>query len=668
MKKHLQLILTLIAMSVCLAGCGNQARETESGNIGNGNLTKGEWIGMLGEGFGYTQPYGEDSIYSDVTADHEYFDQIQACAEWEVISEQGSFQPDQEVSWDYAIQTAVRAIGVDNIESAGISIDENELASFFGQNIADISAIDPDAGITSADAEQLLVYAMDYRYNLSPIERFDYTYNEGVYEVAADAVTLRGDGMTALVRDSSAYSAGDIIYVEPSADSTAYAIRVTDVSENEISYVPAGMEDVYSELHISGTYDGIIISVDGADEENTDVSFRNDLNSAMMLCYSTETSYQASYMANSEYYRAVPVGLSVDGNTVKYQQSPASGIDFEISISDIQVKTDIDYGLFTGLKKADATVNFNDKINLSCTAEHYSKSINLGKVTVNLGTTPCAVEISLVLNIGMDGEAQLTYTSTVVGNVSYKKDAGLSKNVDNRNPSFDFHAQVTVTAEPTLKADLQILGGSIVNLKVTSGAVAVAAVDADLLGDEPTCVDIYLYVPLRWAVNEDGCIMTAISNKLKYSKTVWDSTNSPINKRFHFEDSVETPNDECTRGKNKVESDIVDEEGQPYDEYKLFEFEEINFDIIKLVTTQINVEEGSSLALGFVSVPSGYQASDLVYTVENPSVCHVDGGVVYGVSNGSTTVKISTPDNQYSTFVAVTVSGGYNDTSGFQSL
>lgn len=667
--KYLKHILALIVLSTCLAGCGNASQEVMSDNTGSGNLTKGEWIGLLGEGFGYDQPYGETAIYSDVKSDHEFYDQIQACAEWEVINEQGTFQPDQEASWDYALQTAVRAIGLDNIESAGKSIDENELVSFFGQNIADISSVDLNSGIALADAQQLITYALDYKYNLNPIERFDYIYNEGVYEVAADSIILRGDGMTAIVHDGAVYHAGDIIYVEPSQNSTAYALRVTDASENEISYVLAEMEDVYSELHISGTYEGIIVSVDGADEENTEVSYRNNLNNGSMFCYGAQNDYQVYTLAAMEQYQAVPVGFSVNGNSVKFEQSLGKNGKFEISISNIQVKTDIDFGLFSGLKKADATVSFDDKIQLSYTAEHYSKSINLGKVTVNIGTTPCAVEISLVLNIGMDGNAELTYTSTVVGNVSYKKDAGLSKSVKNNNQSFDFHAQVTVTAEPTIKADLQLLSKSIANLKVTSGVVAIATVDVDLLGNQPSCIDIYLYVPLRWAVNEDGCVMTAISSKLKYSKTEWDSENSPVNKRFHFEDLVETPNDECTRGQNNaVETDTVDEEGQPYDEYKLFDFEEISFEIIKLVTTQINLEEGASLAIGFVSIPSGFQMTDLVYTVEDASICRVDGGIVYGTGNGSTIVKITTPDRQYSTFVAVTVTGGYNDTSGFQDL
>lgn len=667
MKKHLSFILTFLIMAVILAGCGKQDQDAVSTEIEGGNLTKGQWIGMLGEGFGYDQPFDESAIYSDVNTDYEYFNQIQACAEWEVITETGTFGPDQEVTWDYVIQTAVRAIGLDNLESAGIVVDETALNEFFAQNVADITAVDLGSGISSAEAEQVIMYAKNYRYNLSPVERFEYTYNDGVYEVAADAIVLRGDGMTAVVTDGAAYQTGDIIYVQPTQNSTAYALKVTGSTGNEISYVLAEMENVYSEFVISGTYDGVIVSVDGADEENMDISFNNNYES--MYCYWPQLSHQADSLVYTEQYQAMPVGFNVDGNNITFSRSLGSNGNFEVTISNIQVKTEIDYGIIRGLKKANATVTFNDKIELSYTSEHYAKTINLGKVVVNVGTTPCAVEISLVLNIGLDGEAQLTYTSKVIGNVSYKQGAGLSKSVDNTNATFDFHAQVTATAEPTIKVDLQLFGKSIVNLKVTSGVVAIATVDVDLMGNEPTCIDIYLYVPLRWAVNEDGCIMTAISDKLKYSQTVWNSDSSPINRRFHFEDFVETPNDECTRGQdNEVETPSVDEEGQPYDEYKIFEFEEINFEVIRTASTQIILDEGGSISIGFSSIPGGYQASDLVYTVSDASVCSVSGGVVQAIGNGSTTLKISTADGKYNTFVVIIVNGGYNDTSNFESL
>lgn len=670
MKKKFKFIILSLVLTLALAGCGSKEQETAGrGNGGNSAaaLTKGEWVGMLGDYFGYNDPFSDTAVYTDVSSGNAHYSQIQACSEWGVITEQGTFEPDGAATWEYALQTAVRAVGVERITSAGLSVSEDNLVDFFGSNIANTGSVDLHSTITAGDAGMILEYARDYMYGLAPAERYEYTYNEGVYEVGPEDLSFRGDGVTAVVNNGASYRSGDVIYLMPTSVSTAAAIKVTGVNGNEITYAEAEMEDVYSELQISGSYDAVVISAESADADISEVSFRNTDYGVLYCGGSNRNNSLSSLAYRADNYALVQTKASVSGNSAHFDISLGGGGEFAIDISNIKVNTDIDFSLFGGLKKAEATLSFDDKITVSYTADHYSKSITIGKVSVQLGTTPCNVEFSLVLNIGMDGEATLTYTSNVVGSLGYKKGAGLSKSLDNKNATFDFHAEATVTVEPTAKVDLRLLGKSIANLKVTTGVVAVANVDVDLMGGQPSCIDIYLYVPLRWGVNEDGCIMTNISSKLKYSQTIWDSTNSAVTARFHWEDNVLVA--ECTRGKEeKVETATVDEEGLPYDEYKLFEFEELDFGIISLASIQIVLTEGESLNIGITSVPGGYQASQLVYTVEDSGVCSVGGGRVTAVKNGSTTVKVSTPDGKYNTYFTVTVNGGYNDTSGFESL
>lgn len=670
MKKQIKFIVLSLVLMFVLAGCGGKEQEmADQGNGGNADaaLTKGEWIGMLGDYFGYDNPFSDTAVYSDVSSGNAYYPQIQACSEWGVITEQGTFGPDGEATWEYAICTAVRAVGTERIISAGLSVSEDSLVDFFGGNIANIESVDLGSVITAGDGEMVLEYAREYMYGLEPVERYEYTYNEDVYEAGPEDISFYGDGVTAVVNNGASYQSGDVIYLAPTLVNTASAIRVTGVGGNEITYAAAEMEDVYSELQISGSYDAVVISVESADADISDVSFRNT-DYGLLYCGGKDRKYDpVSLVYTTESYELVQTRASVNGNSAHFDVALGSNGEFAIDISNIRVATDIDFSLFGGLKKADATLSFDDRITASYTAEHYSKSISIGKVRVQLGMTPCNVEFSLVLNIGMDGEATLTYTSNVVGSVGYKKGAGLSKSLDNRNATFDFHAEATVTVEPTAKVDLRLLGKSIANLKVTTGVVAIANIDVDLMGGQPSCTDIYLYVPLRWGVNEDGCIMTNISSKLKHSATVWDSVNSKITARFHWEDHVLV--DDCTRGENdKVETVAMDESGLPYDEYKFFDFEELDFGIISLVAIQITLEEGESLNIGILSVPGGYQMSQLVYTVENPEVCSVSGGRVTAAGNGSTTVKVSTPDGKYNTYFTVTVNGGYNDVSGFESL
>lgn len=666
MKKRIIPLLSILCLVVAfLSGCGN------SDSVGTGGgLTKSEWTGLLGDKFGYNTYEAAGDIYSDVSDEDAYYDEIQACAEWAILPEKGSFHPNEKATWQYAIETSVRAIGIDKLNHSdmGMEVTEDNLVSFFTSNIADVGEETLNMEVSDTDAALILEYAYNYAVNLKLAQRMDYIYNEDVKEAKPEEITLKGDGTTAMVSGGSSYQTGDVIYVKPSESSAAYAVRVNSVEGDEITYEQAGMEDIYQELQITGTYEATVLNVEPA--EGVTIS---------MLPNATEREFDyAAYMADSRCgavtlenskndAEMMQTGIQIDGNSVKFSTTTKKGIYLEASVSDIEVTSDVDFGLLEGLRKADFTLTFQDaaKAEYKKKEDYASEQIPLGTIKVLLGPTPLTVDFSLVANLGFNGEVTLSYSSQVVASVNYQKGNGLAKSVSNNISACDLHAQVTVTVEPAIKADLCCLGESLANVKVISGVVAIVTIDSDLLGNQPMCLDLYMYVPLRWAVNEDGCVMTAISSKLKASGVIWDSENSPINERFHWENLALV--EACTRGK-KVETEKVDEEGEPYDEYKIFDFEEIVFGFIKVSSQSLYLAQGETMAIGFLTLPDGYSVGDLVYQPENPSVCSASGGYVTAAGSGSTTLFISTPDGKYSVYVTVIVEAEYNDTSGFQPL
>lgn len=683
MKRRLTSILSiLLIISFLLQGCANSAGDGKN----SGSLTKEEWIGLLGDKFGYTDYESSKEFYEDVKPDNAYFKEIQACAEWEILPEKGKLEPDEKVDWRYAIETSVRAIGIEklNQSDAGLKVSEENLIDFFVNEIAQIPNSSLDKKISAENAAQILEYAYDYGTNLQLAERFEYSYNEGVSEVDPDAVTLTGDGTTAKINDGSSYKEGDVIYVKPSENEPAYAIKVNSVNGDMINYTLAGMEDVYEELQIAGTFDAQIISVTPAEgvtieepvaaeepEEDTDEetsSKGNPLSNYVMSCigYSNGMSDKGTELAKVE-GEDYKVSAGKDG--IRMSATPDSGVELSIDITKIRVTTDVDFGLIKGLKKADVQVSFQDKVQAKLSGAK-SKQINLGSVKVALGPTPFTADFDVLLNLGADGEMSLTYQSSVAGKVNYVKGRGLSKSVDVKNPSFDFHAEVTVTVEPAIKAELSCLGGAITNIKVISGVVGAATVDVDLLGEEPACTDLKLWVPLRWAVNEDWCLIAAAGDlvhaNLRVSNDVWGEENSPIQEHFHWEDGVLV--EACTRGKEKVETVVEEEEGE-YFEYKHFDFKEIVFGMIKVSSTTIHLQQGESMKIGVLSVPGDFNAGDLQYMVDNITICTVDkSGVVRALQPGTAMVRISTPDGMFSSHVSVVVDIPYNDTSGFVPL
>lgn len=658
-KKILPVALLLTVLCGMLYGCGSKDDAADRG------LSKSEWVGQLGGKFGYNAYESTVDLYSDVNNSNEYYDQIQACAEWDILPEKDAFHPDDKATWEYAIESAVRAIGIEKLNKSdvGVEVTEDNLIDFFTSEIANVDAGNLDSEVTKEDAAIILDYAYRYAMDLTLVESINYVYNEGVTEVEAEDITLKGDGTTAMVRGENSYQAGDMIYVKPSEESAAYAVRINSVEGNEVTYEPVGMEDIYQELQITGTFEATVMNVEPA--EGVTISMGPQLQER-------EFDY-ASYMANArrsaktlnelemEDVGILHTGLQKTGNGVTFNWSK-DDITLDVSVSDIVVTSDVDFGIIAGLKKADLTLSFQDSAKAEYKHEdHKSEQIPLGRVEVLLGSTPLTAEFSLVANVGIDGEITLSYSSDFVANVNYRKGNGLAHSVNNNNANCDFHAEVTVTVEPSIKADLQCLGMSLANVKVTSGVVGIATTDADLLGNQPWCIDLYAYVPLRWAINEDGCLL----GMFQFSGVVWDSENSPINLRFHWEDGVLVP--ECTRGE-EVKTDKVDEDGIPYDEYKIFDFEEIVFGFIKVSSQTLYLSQGETMAIGFVTLPDGYGVGDLIYQPENASVCSAGGGSVTAVGPGSTTLSISTADGKYRVNVTVVVEAEYNDTSGFQPL
>lgn len=665
MKKQFNKIISLLLiLTLVLAGCGQNAGNAENANVDiadspqesansqapkleeDANLSKAQWAWMIREQFGYSEGGEEhEQFYTDVSPSDDYYNEIQLCKAFEVFTEEGAFEPDTLVSWKYALESAVRAIGIEKLQ-----VSEGELVSYYTQNIADIASDDMESAITVADAAIILEYAYCHNADVRLLQEYSYKYNESVYEVSPTAVTLKGDGETAVINDGGSYKEGDVIYVVPD-NGSAYAIKVTGVQGAEVTYIQSGLEDVYEELRITGTYEPTYINVEGA--ENVQASVISSRPDHLVIAGESD-SLDKGYEQ---------VGVSSTGNGVVFTYSE-NGIDFKAELSNISVNPDIDYGIFKGLAKAEATVSFDDSITVNYNEEYHSETIKLGSAVI--GLLPCVdVEITAIANIGLNGEITISYNSSFIANVNYRKNGGFASSVECRNAVFEGHAQCTLTIEPAIKVDLRALGGSLANAKVTSGIVAIATLDVDSLSDEPDCMDIYIYIPLRWAINEDGCLLTSICKDLKASATVWDSDSSPFKWNYHWEDLVLV--EACTRG-NKVETPPVDEEGEPYDEYKLFDFEEIDFGVITVASQTIYLKNGESMKIGIMSVPDGYSADSLEYSPDNPSVCSVSGGKVTALSSGASTVKISTNDGKYSVFITVVVEAEYNDTSGFQPL
>lgn len=659
-NKKIGILILLAGMILGISGCGNKTVESTSDSV---TYTRAQWIQDLGEKFGYQSYVDETGSFSDITEDSEYYASVQACTEWGILTAGDNFYPEEETTWEFALNTVVKAIGTDTLIQAGYAVDENALEDFFLNNIAQVQLQDLGEAITEEEAMQVLAYASTFENDLEMPQVQNIVLQEAVKEVTDEEVVLRGDGRTAYVTGDVEFAAGDILFVY-SEDALDYAIRVESVEENLITYAEATLEEVYDTLEISGTYTPKVTEVITGAAERTVFYVDNTM-------YGGNDPFMKKPLWEQKEYEVIPTAINVEtnssGDSISFRVYDDSGTwSAEAGIKNLKTDIDVKFHWYGGIKEASAKVTYDDYVHMQMNGS-IAQSISLGKVSYEI-IPGVNLQLSFCLNVGISGEATLDYTADVVAGV-WCEDGKIRSKVENNNAALDFHAEVTASAEPLAKVDLRILGQSVVNAKVTTGIVIIAKVDVDLLGNQPACVDVKAFVPLRYAINDDGCwAVKLFGNKAKLSNVIWDAANSPFQWHWHYEDLVLV--DKCTRGEEQeVESELVSEDGVPVDEYKIFDFEEISFGMIELYSYMMYLEEGETLDIGFKELPEGLSAADMVYeVVDDAGKCSVSAGKVTGLASGATNIKISSADGRYHAYLTVVVAQEYNDTSDFIPL
>lgn len=676
--------MIMMFVGLSLFGCGSDKTVMQD-NSNSSALTKNEYVGLIGKYFGLSECLDENKYFSDVSKDKHNYDAIQACAEWGIVIDEGEFNPDEEVSLEYALETAVRAIGLDNINSStkGSSVSEGKLSDFYVENIAQIDVSDPKAVVTDGMANQILGYAVSYMQNLETEQVFTYDLIEGVTEVT-NGILLKGDGQTAVITDDKSYAEGDIIYIPATMERTAQAIRINSIKDDTITYSEVGYDEVFETLNITGTYD---VSVMGATPTSagTEIAYAKP-NGSIVYCstnpietdrqeisliYTGEDSFELDTVSFVQenggvtFYKEFKTEMSMeteDGSTL----DTSRGGTLKVGLYNIKATVDIKKNFFGVPESAKVKLSYDDVVAMNMYGS-YNATIPLGKVWLNLGGLPCDIQLSLYATVGGDGSIDITYTSDVIYSMECQPGKPIKSSISSE-ADLSVDAKVRLVTEATAVVDLRILGMSLVNAEVTAGVVADAKMEADLLSDEPVCVDLFMYAPLRWGVNQRNCILTDLSKKLKYSATVWDSTNSPIQAHCHYENGEVV--DECTRGQGKkVEVPSVDEDGKPLDEYNLFDFESITMGYIDLHSQQMYLKKEETLYVGIKKLPENYSKQDLVYTPMEAGVCTVNSnGQVTAIGEGVTVLKISTNDGKYEIYMTIIVNEDYNNLEGFTPL
>lgn len=663
MKRVIAIVLTIATLLSLMAGCG----KTESVKI----LTRGEWITQLVSAFGLNEDASQEAHFDDVAPNNACFQAVQAAVNWNILSAGGKFKPDDRADVNFAITTAVKAIGLHliakSVDGAELTTDD-EIISYFNEKTG-IKYLKGSA-LYSDTAAEIITHVNEIYSSLELKQYQNIQYNENVTQLQAGEVLLYPDGERASI-DRDNIQVGDIFVVSPCATyPDGLNLKVKSVSGNTVTYEKAVLQDIFSEFELTGTYDvkvlGIIPSVEGMSatlDGQPAVAQTCYVNGEQKTIYTKAPQVAPLWNAGgSKEFSGFETG------TVEFDYD---GIVLEVamSVKDIVATIDLEMHEVLGLDTPFLDVLYVNLSETITTTVSVTGEIKLAET--ELLRVPCevyGVGITFILKASANIEGKIAFTWSVDAHQSFEYDTGLfaepKYDADAENARMDdVEFEVSFNFKVGFSANLTVMQIPLVNIGVSSGVTASASTKTS----RPGCVDLALYVPMSVFIGADDKETLLGLADIKWKKSIWNADNSPLKKKGHLE------NGEFV---DKCQYDTDDDDGSSWfeDTIKKWkeewdnamdkleqEFESARGSGLEIGAYYAVVEEGKSELLKIESLPDGYHVTDLVFTSSDESVATVDdAGRITGVSKGSCVIKVSTKDGKYSQICALSILASYD--------
>lgn len=179
------------------------------------------------------------------------------------------------------------------------------------------------------------------------------------------------------------------------------------------------------------------------------------------------------------------------------------------------------------------------------------------------------------------------------------------------------------------------------------------------------CVEGSVYGIVRVSVTDSSYIAEILGNKITTSWDIFGEKNGKL-LTIHNDNGVFSIGYPGHPAKCTLEYVPFAEKGDESKEETTNQSENdtiLKGDSIILNQMYADIKYGNNFYIQVVQIPKGYELSDLVCSSGNEGVAKVNNdGVISAVSIGSTVITVSTKDNKYSAFIAVTVTDEHGET------
>lgn len=648
-------VLTVLSAIFSLVGCNSEKVHI---------YTRGEWISQVANVFGLSSSYSDEPYFEDVKEGSEYFTAIQACVEWDIIEKSDKFEPNKRADINFALVTAVKAVGLDRIAK---SVDgkelktEAEIIDYFNDN-SDLQYISGSS--LYMDTAENILNDLGRIYSSLQLKQYqDIQFNNNVLFPDTSDVVFSADGETATIRNGS-YNVGDIICFEPSISypEGKYA-KVTAIDGDKISYTKPTLDEIADHVTIYGTYDpeilGVVPLMEGVEVETIDgvvaepQSYQSDDGFNIIYLKKTDSQTNATPIAKTFNLGDIELKLNATAKSGNASVTIAGGVKLK------KIKTTVDLDVWGVIvKKAEISVTDTIEASISVSGQ-LEKTFNLAKVPCKLWGV-VGVDFVLAVKIGIEGGVSFVWSVDTAQSVEYKPFKTPKFHASGSKGNFDVELKAKAYIKPEFKAEFVIGPATVANVGAYSGVEASAKTKKFGTSSDIGCVDVNAYIPLTIFVGAetkkgDDTLLGKLGVKKSWS--IWTSSTSPVKKSWHIEDGEVV--EECTRDK-KEESDNSNIDESVIDTEFINQIIEYD-DFLVISSYYVVLDEGRNDALKVSELPDGYSMSDVQFTSSDSSVATVGAdGTITAISTGSCVVKVSTKDGKYERFCSVRVLASYD--------
>lgn len=659
MKRLVSLFLA-VALSICsmmgLSGCSAKKVVV---------MTRGQWIEQLAAALELSGSELEGAAFSDVKEGSTYFNAVQNCAAWDILDTSKDFKAEDKATVDFAIATAVRAIGTEKIAKSNyqktLQSDEDMISFFRG--ISDMDYISGGA-LYQEWADRILQDMNTVMASLELEQYQDIGLTGQCVEVDTSDVVFSADGKTGTLQNNSIQAEKDtILVVNPSeAYPEGKTAKITSIRGEKFQYVEPSMEEVVDHVILTGTYKPKVIGVIPMGE-NVKVEQINGETAVNQSCrpgsvYASDRMYVPKDRAgNLEASASIDdLVFSVKGSGEKGDASGSASAT--IGIKNIRVTADIDLkGL--SVKKACAKIDSTLSADFNASGSYSPDAMPLGEIICNIyGIVNLKFQASL--SIGASGELKINWSLPTTIGVEYQKGSGAKFIRETSGSNLKAEAKAEAYIAPNLKGTFQVFRFDIASCGVSSGVTVNIDAQADAKKAK-YCLNLKAHVPFSCFAGGEGEDTLLGQMGIAKSWTIWDAESSKIKKEIHIENNKIVP--ACTmENETEKEGDRVEFN---YDEIKLPEMPEIHFEefdskFFGITEGFITISENSRDQLP-ITPPNGYKAGDVVCSSGDESIVSVsNSGVLSGNGAGITQIRISTKDEKYVQYCTVRVIGDYS--------